>query len=400
MLMELYLQFGWGMMKHCRVLCEEWGGTTVILSPRDLEPQQITRIAEDIEERGGDVLLDPQFYLPRADHSRLVSHQYWPEDYDTAAFADDGSQAMLEKLAILNWELGTSRFVVPGKRAESVDDAWLQSQRTLVQSARASTDQPLLCTLCLSSEAVRSMDQISLVMSLAEEMQVYGYYLVAERPALDYLTDDPMWLANTLDLVAGLRRQGAEVIVGYSSHQQLIMACAGADAIASGNWLNVRTFWPEKFEESREEEIRQRAVWYYCPQALSEYTLDYLDLAVARHGLAKELYPDPKTAYAEPLFSAPQPSASGWGEQDAFRHYLNALRLQVEDATRETYDATMSAHEELLDRAEGLLELLHERGIVKRGRDFLEALQANRSVLVTLDRLHGPLLERNWSTLT
>jgi hypothetical protein len=34
--MELYLQFGYGMMEHTRRLVDEWDGGTVILSPRDL----------------------------------------------------------------------------------------------------------------------------------------------------------------------------------------------------------------------------------------------------------------------------------------------------------------------------------------------------------------------------
>jgi hypothetical protein len=40
--MELFLQFGFGMMEHCRVLVDEWGGGTVILSPRDLNETQLT----------------------------------------------------------------------------------------------------------------------------------------------------------------------------------------------------------------------------------------------------------------------------------------------------------------------------------------------------------------------
>ena len=37
--MELHLQFGFGMMEHCRHLLTEWGSGTVVLSPRDLTPK-------------------------------------------------------------------------------------------------------------------------------------------------------------------------------------------------------------------------------------------------------------------------------------------------------------------------------------------------------------------------
>jgi serine/threonine protein kinase len=43
--MELYLQFGYGMMEHCRFLVSEWQGGTVVLSPRDLTDEQLGRLA-------------------------------------------------------------------------------------------------------------------------------------------------------------------------------------------------------------------------------------------------------------------------------------------------------------------------------------------------------------------
>jgi hypothetical protein len=42
--MELFLQFGSGMMGLSKDLFSEWGGGTAILSPRDLDPNQIEAI--------------------------------------------------------------------------------------------------------------------------------------------------------------------------------------------------------------------------------------------------------------------------------------------------------------------------------------------------------------------
>jgi len=439
--MELYLQFGWGMMEHCRTLIQEWGGGTVILSPRDLNTKQMIRLGRDIQNLGGAVLLDSQFYLPRADHHRLTSHNYWPDDYDTVAFAGEGRQLMMQKLVELNRQIGTTHFIIPGERAETINNIWLESQWGFLEAARETTEQPLIATICLSGEAVRWDEQISLVMAEAERMNVSGYYLVIERPGLAYLVDDPHWLANTLDLAAGLRRLGANVIVGYSNHQQLIlrtpqnffglfntpvygnfpilpsicrgcksqlstsaefseliMACAGVSAIASGTWMNVRSFFPDKFRSNYEEEIKRRTTWYYCPQALSEYTLPYLDIGV-RLGLGSELRSEPRTPYADPLFAVRQPSASGWSEPDAFRHYLMALYIQVQSSTRSSFDETVTAHQALLDRAENNLKCFRENGVISRKRDFWDALDANRAALIILERTHGPILRRKWVDL-
>ena len=397
--MDLYLQFGWGMMKLCREFCQDWRYSTVILSPRDLKADQLERLSADITDSGGSVLLDPQFYLPRADHHRLTAHNYWPDNYETAGFVDNGMQVMVRELALLNMSLGTKHFIVPGIKAEAVDASWLDTQRALMGMARDATEQSLIATICLSGEAIRSMDQIARVIRLAENVRANGYYLVLERPGNSYLTDDPLWLANALDLAVGLRRLGSRVIVGYSNHQQLIMACAGVDAIASGTWLNVRSFSSGKFQSTNEDSIRRRAVWYYCPQALNEYRLEYLDLGVARLGLRAELYPDPSTSYAEPLFTVAQPSTSGWSEPDAFRHYLTALRAQAQYSTCESFDETVAVHDTMLGRSDVLLKMLSENGITGQSRDVFEALTANRAALKVFEKVSGPVLRRVWGDL-
>src|SRR5947209_1590473 len=112
--MELYLQFGWGMMEHCRQLIKEWGGGTSILSPRDLKPGQLVSLGRDLRTVGGSTLLDPQFYLPHSDHERLRSHSYWPEDYESGAFwSGVGLGRLLAPLFDLNQQIGCVDVILP-----------------------------------------------------------------------------------------------------------------------------------------------------------------------------------------------------------------------------------------------------------------------------------------------
>lgn len=260
--MELKLQFGYGMMDHSRASVEAWGGATVILSPRDLTPNQLSRLAGDINAlNGGGVMLDPQFYLPYADHERLTSHDYWPDQYSTAGFwSGTELRVLLTKLGQLNTSLGCKAFVLPGLFAERVDDDWTARQRMMIEEARAVSTLPLFVTVALGADTVKSDDAIDEVLSAAEHWSAQGVYLVAEHPNGEYLVTDPAWLANVLDLVAGLRLKGKTVIVGYCNHQMLVLACAGANAMASGTWMNVRSFPPDKFRMQYEDEIKQRAI--------------------------------------------------------------------------------------------------------------------------------------------
>jgi len=403
-LVELYLQFGYGMMEHCRSLISQWGGGTAILSPRDLNDEQLSRLAATITKLpSGRVLLDPQFYLPHSDHERLCSHDYWPKDYQTHEFWQGGQALtdLLTKLNRLNQQLGCTEFILPGLHAATIDDDWLETQRAIMEEVDArAPNMPVLATIALSADAVRNQDQVALLLERSEEWKPRGYYIVCEHPNGRYLADDPIWLANILDLAAGFKLRGAKVILGYCNHQMLIAAATKADAIASGTWMNVRSFPPDKFRVAYDEEIKQRTTWYYCPQALSEYKIPFLDFANSRGVL--QLMAPPKDldgGFVTALFGGAQPTTVGFSEQAAFRHYLHCLHGQTAAAMRQTFDETVDHHRASLATARSLLTQLQAAAVRGQLRDFTEILDVNEAALSLLLTTRGPMLRRRWATL-
>jgi hypothetical protein len=201
-----------------------------------------------------------------------------------------------------------------------------------------------------------------------------------------------------VDLVAGLKLNGGKVILGYCNHQMLIAALGKADAIASGTWMNVRSFPPEKFQLSYQEEIRTRAVWYYCPQSLSEYKLPFLDIAKTV-GLLPMLAPTIMDPRVEHLFSGGQPSTIGLSEGAAFRYYLSSLKGQVDGSVRAGFDETVAVHESLLSEAEAILATLHSHGISGQMRDFSDIIAVNRAAIAATLVTRGAILRRQWPSL-
>jgi len=401
--MDLYLQFGYGMMDHCRVLLSSWGGGTAILSPRDLTDEQMRRLGRDIVEiPGGKSLLDPQFYLPHSDHKKLCQHSYWPTDYDTTMFWQGPPlSALLRHLGKLNRDVGCKRMILPGLFATAIDEDWLETQQAIVEESRATeTELPLIATIALSAEAGQNSEQVSLLLERAEEWKAEAYYVVCEHPDGQYLVEDPNWLANVLDISAGLRLNGAEVILGYCTHQMLIAGAAKVNVVASGTWMNVRSFPPAKFVTAYEDEIKQRTTWYYCPQALSEYKIPFLDIA-HRLGILGLMAPPANLdgGYVAHLFSGAQPSTVGFTEQAAFRHYLHAVRAQTKAIDQTTFDTAMGSHQSSLDAAEKLLQRLRGSNVSGQLRDFNQIVDVNRAALGLFSSLRGPILKRMWTTI-
>lgn len=401
--MEFYFQIGWGMIGHCETLLTRWGGGTVILSPRDLEPKQLLNFAKKVQNKNGHVLLDPQFYLPYANHPRLQSHNYWDKTYSTLAYwSGVGLAQQLTKLLDLNQQLNSTAFILPGLYANAVNDDWLECQRATIKVAQTLTNNQfeLIGTVALSNEATKDPDQIHNLLEASKDWKISTIYLICEPPNAQYLVDNSAWLANIIDLIAGLRLSSKKVIVGYCNHQMLIAACASANVIASGTWLNVRSFTTNKFHAQESDDESRRTTWYYCPQALSEFKISSLDLAAMR-GLLPILMlpPELENNEAKILFSGSQPSSTGYGERESFRHYLQTLRTQVLAAKKESFDNSMRYHRSFLNSVDELLKKLHEVGIRDRARDFEQVIDTNRAALQYLEDYRGAVLRRNWNKM-
>lgn len=398
--MELYLQFGYGMMDHCKHLVGKWGGGTVILSPRDLELMQMQNLTSDLLGKGGNVVIDPQFYLPRADHGRLVSHSFWPPNYDTGTFDQGSVDSMLKILKNeYNDILKSTFFILPGIKSSEIDDDWFNLQTLFLKGAEhVKIKQPLYQTICLSNEVLQSEDQIHSLLEYLEAWdEVEGIYLVAEPPKQMYLVDDPNWIVNLMDLCAGIKSLAKKVLVGYCSHQMLCLALAKVDAIASGNWLNVRSFNDEKFQ-SAEESSGRRSTWYYCPQAFSEYQLAFLDMAF-RVGKLNMLRTDDvfNSPYPSILFSGTQPSTVNYTDREAFRHYLQCLKVQTENVRKSTYADTRRSLQMQIETASILVGELRSHGVRAGVRDFSNVSDFTLSAIDVFHQIRGLTLEQNWN---
>lgn len=398
--MELFLQMGHGMQSVAKELVKEEGRGTVIISPMNTKPTSLETFSKDIQKLGGNVLFDPQLYYPRKFQKNLTLYEYWPQGDFTALEEGDVDQ-VVSGIADLNYQIGAKTMILPAITASRIDNLWNKVQKICInKSNRYAHDLAKVHTIALSSDILDDEEQVETIVAYAEEWDVDGVYIVCEHPQKLYLVEKPLWITNLMTLVAGLKRQKKKVVVGYASHQMLCLALSKCDAIASGNFLNLRWFQPEHFVTDPNKSPSRRAVWYYCPQALSEYKIPFLDIA-KRMNLLDRLEPaeSMKSKYCDMLFSAALPSSSGYGEKEAFRHYLHCLRIQCSTCVRKTYDETRDAHIMMLQTAEQLLNGLSEKGIKGQNRDFMEILDVNRAAIAAYDMSFQFPMTQEWDNM-
>lgn len=396
--MRLYLQMGHGMQTMCKDLSEAWGGATVILSPQNIHPtNKLLPFTTSLRKVHGTVLFDPQLYAPRKYQKNLQKHDYWPQAEFTSIELGD-CRKLLTRLAEINAKLGSEAFILPSSIINRIDDRWGKIQGAIADQARKVTsNQQLLLTIALGKDVLTDDTQVESIIQYAKNWDVKGAYIVCEHPERYYLVDKPLWVANLLSLVAGLKRLGKEVVVGYANHQMLPLALAKCDAIAAGNFLNVRWFQPEHFETTDSDDPSRRTTWYYCPQALSEFKVTYLDVA-QRVGILGTMAPPIQmdNEYSRVLFGGAMPSSTNYKEGDSFKHYLHCLSIQCEMSSRASYAETRNFQFAQLETAARILNGLHNERIKGQDRDFGEICDVNEAAIQLFDKEFGFAIAREW----
>ena len=169
-----------------------------------------------------------------------------------------------------------------------------------------------------------------------------------------------------MQICASLKLNNKKVIFGYGNHQMLPLSLAKVDAIASGTWMNVRSF-TNRFIDT--EGMKKRTTWVYYPVALSEYKLSFMDFAFSNDYL-KTMKPNDEGFYNEYISkiynSSTQPSATTFNESDAFKHYLICLKHQVEMLSESSYKDTLAINEMILNTAEREIERLERAEYMRK----------------------------------
>ena len=406
--MDLYIQMGYGMQKICMELSEYWNGATVILSPLNISPDKIAPFSKSFIKANGKVLLDPQMYSPSKYHKNLQKYDYFPKTGIVDMKPGDYCNA-LSALARINDEIGSEAFILPSQTILNYDEHWHKNQYMIAKQGRElANGRKVFHTISLSSDVVIDDTQIENIIQSSSQWNVDGVYIVCEHPLHYYLVDMPIWIANLLSMVAGIKRTGKKVIIGYANHQLLCLALAKCDAIASGSFLNLRRFLPERFESMDYDEPSRRAIWYYCPQVLSEFKVTYLDVAmkinqdaaIQTNLLSRMLPPtNMQNPYSKILFQGALPSSTLYKESDSFKHYLHCLMVQTRNSVKPSYKETLNSLTLSYKTASSLFKGLHDAKIKGQDRDFFEIIDANEAAISVFDSEFGFAMKHEWDEL-
>lgn len=395
--MELFFQMGHGMQGMLLELVKAWGEGHVILSPVNIAQDKIANYSGKIQALGGQVTFDPQIFYPKDGHAKLQAYDYWPSE-ETSITSEKVRNSINEDLLRINNEVSSSSIILSGR--EITEENVLEEIKWMEESAgffSAKTNKPLLATLHLYPETIRNRVFVEHLVEELRSVPVDGFYIIPYSPNSEYIISDHLWLINMLKLLTCLKLSNKKIIVGYTSHQGLVYSLANIDAIASGNYMNTRSFVPGKFKYIKDKDIRHRSTWYYLPNAFSEYKAILLDVAMQR-GYLENFAPRGEfvNEYSAMLFKGAQPSSTNYNETNSFKHYLHCMKTQCEMLTKGSYSETYDTYEFMLNSADNQIKEFKKYGMSGENRDFASAIEANRVAICANNEDYGLKLELDW----
>lgn len=395
--MELLLQMGHGMKGLAEELIKSWGCGTAIISPVNMEQSKIAAFAKKINASGGEVLFDPQMFYPKEGHDKLRKYDYWPQE-GVSVSTDTGYLTINQGLLRINNEINSSAIILPGK--EMKEDGFAYGIAWICNSAayfRKKTSKPLLATVCLYPETIRNPEAIENLVESLRSVDVDGYYVIPHPSNNEYITTDPLWTIGIMKLLTCLKLHNRKVIVGYSNHQGLMYSLAHIDGLATGTYMNTRSFMPSKFKSPQDNDIKHKSIWYYHPNAMCEYKVTSLDVAMQR-GYLLEFVPEESFAneYSSMLFRGGIPSSTNYSESNSFRHYFFCMKAQCDMLSRPSYREVFDTYDFMLRTSENIIQKFKKKGISGQNRDFLPATEANRVAMCANDEDYGLKLMLEW----
>lgn len=226
-----------------------------ILSPVNYGPDDTNSLAARARKELKDfaLWLDPQLYVPSSTRGQLRTWSYFPNDIETAdlqqrAWWDRVSGDIVAACKAFRPDVICSPASLPRAFSNSYYGLCVSIATDLGRRV-AKESMSVAQTVVVSGRELlvedRPMEVASIVSRTTAE---WIYLLIYDEAAPRRESNDSLELEAILKLIAALKDAGLQILVGYASSDMLLWKAAGADAVASGKFFNLRRFNRSRFE--------------------------------------------------------------------------------------------------------------------------------------------------------
>lgn len=376
--MTLLAQIGYGRSDKVQSGLQSGSISGAILSPRDEDPERLTAFASSLRASfpQATILFDPQFYAatlitPRDQylakysyygHSRGLSRtQFKPKDIDR--YVGECLQYQTQHFPGLSYQMS------PTVLFDDFRDSWSQIALTMAEASidNAADPKKLLISLAISEQAFRSSDNLDEFLDTLSALEVEGFYILIGRTVNGHPCHfDPTALHNIMYLSYVLGEvNGYKVFFGYTDWYGLLLEAAGASAVASGWYQNLRNFSMTRFMPTSGFARRPRKRYPSAPLLSSPlFTPELEGIHTIKH-LPHVLSGIPEDRVFQN--TSPIMAEGNWTDEIYCLAHWQAISKVLADIRQQPQPDRIRFTAGLINRARSLFSYLDGRGILFDG---------------------------------
>lgn len=259
-----------------------------ILSPRYVKPERMPEKIKELQENGGQALIDPELYAtdfiahPTPNLGALEEWDYFTRPKRSALISGTAIPGLVRGALEAQINLGVDELIAPNlyiRQADSIDTAVALNflNQTKAVSSELS-DKPVYGTIAVHRDAMLDGNNFKDILDGLTGLDTPpdGYYIIAgsseQQSSGNFIRSDlykPEIIAGWMYTNYALSINGAKVINGYCFLLSTLMGICGASASASGWSSGLRKFCIDRYARSQNSGGRQPGIRYLSAPLLS-----------------------------------------------------------------------------------------------------------------------------------
>lgn len=298
-------------------------GVGVIISPRDLAQDKAKEHAPKYKSAGGDVLYDPQFYVPDATVGKLETYptgKHRKTVSELHGISDDDLGDLANKLVEISNDLAVAAVVAPAVMYEAGHPDIDRLNQRLFAAAKNAGDflnLPVYATVVLGRSITASDHTTDIAVSNATALDADGWYFAFEFRA-DRVPASEQDVLRCCHNGLRLAATGKPVLHAYAGLLGLLSPGFGATGVGIGHSQNLWQFTRSRWEEGTAQGGGGDAPARYFSEALWGTIIRPDETALL-----------PSDLQAEVLTSSP--FTSPWDRWQANKHLVHVICSKVDE---------------------------------------------------------------------
>lgn len=245
----------------------------IVLSPLNRDKSSLMKDIDDFRGKSNkEIIFNPQLYYPHTVKSKIQTHPYFPNDFDSADYSNVNwwksvHQDIHNYIETLRINKVIAPTIDPKVLSESYYSFNIKNTNNFVEERKENIES-IWAVLIVNVNELMEENKIPWLVSLSTQFNTEGIYLVLKidlEPRREI--SDSLILTNILKFIKEISTIGKEITLSFASSDMLLYKAAGIHNCGTSKFFNLRRFTPSRYNDNSGG--RGQLPYLFCPSLMA-----------------------------------------------------------------------------------------------------------------------------------